>query len=115
MRIGINLEGRLSQPLAERDLVEIGSALGAEVVTSHPTGVVTPGKSQAFVSTMKGALAAARNRAEASSAGVKGDDGINAACQGRAARDSRRGTPASPADPNATAPPCDDTGGEPLP
>jgi hypothetical protein len=46
------------------------------------------------------------------SGGTKEGD-INASCQGRESRAGRKGTPASPADPNATAPPCG--GNEPQP
>ncbi|HXH28188.1 MAG TPA: hypothetical protein VNL37_04030, partial [Candidatus Polarisedimenticolia bacterium] len=82
----------------------IGDALGSRVVSATPDKPVSQLKSEAFVQALKGpVLSAAING---------GTDTIHVSCQGRNSRAKRRGTPASPANPNATEPPCDT---EPIP
>jgi len=101
-QIGIVLGRSLDATVRERDLVEIGRSLGAAVVTSEPDKPVSPAKGLAFVGLMSDAMTAAQ--------ATTGD--IRVSCQGRNSRVNRRGTPASPASPNATAPPCEE---EPIP
>jgi hypothetical protein len=109
-RQGISLGDDLSRPATGADLVQIGRRLGTPVSTSQPEAPVTAAQGAAFVGAVRGSLYGSE---EAGGNGADKEGGINASCQGREARDGRKGTPASPADPNATAPPC--TGDEPQP
>jgi len=99
---GIALGSSLDSTVRERDLVEIGRSLGTRVVTSQPDRPVSESKGRAFVKSLRDALAATQTA----------DGGVRISCQGRNSRANRRGTPASPASPNATAPPCEE---EPIP
>ncbi len=95
-RIGIRLPGRPDDPVRERDLVSVGSAVGATVVSGKPDDKVSEKKGNVFALDLKPAMLRARARMEE----------IRVSCQGRLSRAGRKGTPASPANPNATAPPC---------
>jgi len=99
---GIALGPSLGATVREGDLVEIGRSLGASVVTKNPEKPVSEAKGMAFVSSMRDVLAAVQSAS----------DQIRVSCQGRNSRANRRGTPASPSNPNATAPPCEE---EPIP
>lgn len=92
---GVVLGPSLEAMVLEGDLVAAARVLGATVTSSKPSSPATPAQSAAFIGAVRGALA--------TDAAV-GD--INASCQGRDSRAGRKGTPASTADPNATAPPC---------
>ena len=109
-RFGIDLGTSLSRPVVERDLVLVGRALGLPVTSEQPGNTVTPGQGNAFVGVARGSLLAAEGAGNGNGGTKQG--GINASCQGRDARSGRNGEPASPADPNATAPPCEE---EPIP
>ncbi|MFQ5877742.1 MAG: hypothetical protein ACE5JH_08675 [Acidobacteriota bacterium] len=104
--LGIDLGTDLKRPVTEADLVEIGRKVGTEVRTADPDRPVSPGKVRAFAQLLKGGLLSLQSAAEG------GTSDIRISCQGRDSRAGRRGAPASPADPNATAPPCEV---EPLP
>jgi len=106
---GVVLGPSLDAMVREGDLVEAARVLGATVKSSAPSTPITPAQGAAFIGAVRGALAA---DADTDGGGTKEGD-INASCQGRDSRAGRRGTPASPADPNATAPPCG--GDEPQP
>ena len=125
-RFGIDLGPSLDRPILERDLVSLGRSLGVRVTTSNPDGVASPAQGAMLASSLRGALPGidkkddnpgqgggqgnggsngqANNGSNGQGGGKEGD--INASCQGRESRSKRKGTPASPADPNATAPPC---------
>jgi len=105
---GVVLGPSLDAMVLERDLVEAARVLGATVTSSRPSDPATPAQSAAFIGAVRGALAVDA----ASDAGGTKEGDINASCQGRDSRSGRKGTPASTADPNATAPPC---GEEPTP
>jgi hypothetical protein len=117
-RFGIDLGSSLSRPVVERDLVLVGRALGLEVTSEQPGNPVTPGQGTAFVGVARGSLLAAEGVGSGNSGGNGNGNGgtkqgdINASCKGRNARSGRKGEPASPANPNATAPPCEE---EPIP
>ena len=96
-RIGIRIEGSLDETVTEHDLVESGKAVGARVRSSDPDRKVTEGKGSGFILNLSASLQAAMGRQD-------GEVRVN--CQGRQSRGGRKGTPASPANPNATAPPC---------
>ena len=103
---GISLGGSLKDAVTEADLVEIGRALGAQMTTAHPEAPVTPAIGRAFVQAVKGSLAG--------SAPAHGGPPVqmpHISCQGRQSRQGRKGTPASQANINATADPCE----EPVP
>jgi hypothetical protein len=99
--VGIELGGELGDAVSEQDLVEIGSALGVTVKTSTPDQSVTDEKGKAFVLSLEPNLQGIKTSLHSS-----GTTDIHISCQGRLSRAGRRGTPASPANPNATAPPC---------
>ena len=96
-KIGIRIEGRLDETVTESDLVEAGKAVGAKVKSSDPDRLVTEGKGSAFILSLTGNIQAAMGRQ---------DGEVRANCRGLLSRSGRKGTPASPANPNATAPPC---------
>lgn len=96
-KIGIRIEGKLDDPVTERDLVEVGKAVGASVRSSDPDRKVTEGKGHGFIQALSASVLAAKG-------GKQGD--FRPSCQGRQSRANRKGRPASPASPNATAPPC---------
>jgi hypothetical protein len=100
-RLGIELGGRLGDAVSERDLVEIGTAVGAKVKSSTPDRGVTDKKGRAFAVSLKPTLEGIWASIQSS-----GTMEIHVSCKGRDSRAGRRGTPASPANPNATAPPC---------
>jgi hypothetical protein len=102
-KAGIHLGSDLKAPVTEKVLVQVGSALGARVSTSHPEAAVTPAMSNAFMQSLKGPLQSA-----AAASGQGGKDLIHASCQGRETRADRQGTPASPSSFNATAGPCEE-------
>ena len=104
-RFGIRMGADLERPVIESDLVAIGAAIGSEVTTNSPERVVNESKGRAFARTISGQL-----QMRWAEMGASGE--IRVSCQGRNSRAGRRGTPASPANPNATAPAC---GGEPIP
>jgi hypothetical protein len=106
---GLILDADLDRPALEMDLVTAGRALGVAVTTRQPGSPVTLTQGAALAGAARGSLLAseAAGPDPASSGG-----GLNVSCQGRDSRADRRGIPASPADPNATAPPCS---GEPTP
>ena len=111
--MGIPLGLELSRTVTEADLIAICQAVGAEVSSANLAGPVGDAKGSAFVRSIEASLRAARSRLAALEGGDKEGE-VKASCTGRAARAVRRGTPASPASPNATAGPC--TGpGEPQP
>jgi len=101
-KAGIKLGSDLKAPVTEKALVQVGLAVGLSVSTSRPGAAVTPVVGSAFVQLIKGALQRA-----AAIPGEGGTDIIHASCQGRASRAARHGTPASPADFDATAGPCE--------
>jgi hypothetical protein len=103
-RSGIDLGANLAVVVREIDLVRIGDLLGTRVASSQPDRTVSSGKSEAFVQALKGPLQAA--------VASSGTSEIHVSCQGRNSRAQRRGIPASPANPNATEPPCET---EPIP
>jgi hypothetical protein len=100
---GVILGSSLEALVLEGDLVAAARVLGATVTSSKPSSPATPAQSAAFIGAVRGALAT--DAAADDSGGAKEGD-INASCQGRDSRAGRKGTPASTADPNATAPPC---------
>ena len=104
-KAGINLGGDLRAPVTEKALVQVGLSVGLNVSTSRPQAAVAPAAGSAFVQLFKGVL----QRAAANS-GQGDTDLVHASCQGRASRDARRGTPASPSDFDATADPCEALG-----
>jgi hypothetical protein len=108
---GIVLGPSLDAGLLQRDLVEAARVVGAVVDSSRPSDPVTPAQGAAFVGAVRGVL---RGEGKGTGLGGSKQGDINASCQGRAARAGRHGTPASNANPNATAPPCDE-GEEPTP
>jgi hypothetical protein len=114
-RHGLVVGEDLSRPVVGNDLIVFGRALGASVTTNQPAAPATPAQVAAFVGAVRGGILGTQSNGNGQ--GTSKEDGINASCRGREARDGRNGTPASPADPNATAPPCDGdgTGGEPSP
>lgn len=108
---GVVFGATLDATVRQVDLVEAARALGMGAKATTPSAPISPAQAAAFVGAARGSVAFEPH--------VYGPDGakqgdINASCRGRAARSGRKGTPASPANPNATAPPCDD-GGEPQP
>jgi hypothetical protein len=107
-RHGLVVGDDLSRPVLGYDLVVFGRAVGASVTSSQPASAATPAQVAAFVGAVRGSILGAQ--ANGNGQGASKEDGINASCRGREARDGRNGTPASPADPNATAPPCDGEG-----
>jgi hypothetical protein len=107
-RHGLAMGKDLSRPVLGSDLIVFGRAIGATVTTSQPAAAATPAQVSAFVGVARGSILG--TQASASGLASSKEDGINASCRGREARDGRHGTPASPADPNATAPPCDGEG-----
>jgi len=107
-RHGLALGDDLSRPVLGSDLIGFGRAVGARVTTSQPAAAATPAQVAAFVGVARGSILGTESSANGH--GTSKEDGINASCRGREARDGRNGTPASPADPNATAPPCDGEG-----
>jgi len=109
---GITLAPTADTPLMAGDLVAVARSLGVQVSAAAPAAAVTPAQATAFVGAVRGTL-----RADGNGHGNGGDKegDINASCRGREARSGRNGTPASPADPNATAPPCEGDGDEPTP
>ncbi|HUD71841.1 MAG TPA: hypothetical protein VMQ62_07740 [Dongiaceae bacterium] len=109
---GITLAPTADTPLMAGDLVVVARSLGVPVSAAAPATAVTPAQATAFVGAVRGTLRAVANGHGNGNGGDKEGD-INASCRGREARSGRNGTPASPADPNATAPPCD--GEEPTP
>lgn len=111
---GISLAPTADTPLMAGDLVAVARSLGASVSAASPAAAVTPAQATAFVGAVRGSLRADSNGHGNGNGGTKDGD-IDASCRGREARSGRNGTPASPADPNATAPPCDGDGGEPTP
>jgi hypothetical protein len=102
---GISLGGSLKGVVTEANLVEIGRALGTQMTTAHPEAPVTPSIGRAFVQAVKGSLASAL------AAGGPPTQMPHVSCQGRESREGRKGTPASQANINATADPCE----EPVP
>jgi len=121
---GISLAPTADTPLMAGDLILVARALGVSVSAGSPDAAVTPAQASAFVGAARGSLLAegkgngnANGIGNGNGLGGSKEDDINASCRGREARAGRKGTPASPADPNATAPPCDGDGGggEPTP
>jgi hypothetical protein len=104
---GVDLGTDPARPATQGDLARIGALVGAAVTAPQPGAPVTPGKARAFTVSIQGPL----KQSLGGSAQANPDD-VRISCQGRNSRAGRKGTPASPADPNATAPPCDE---EPLP
>lgn len=104
-KMGIRLGADPGAAVTERTLVEVGRAVGAPVTSSRPGRTVSASLSQAFVRSIQGPL----QQASASAQG--GTAMIHVSCQGRESRQGRKGTPASNANPNATADPCE----EPIP
>lgn len=105
---GVVFGATLDATVRQFDLVEAARALGMSAKATNPSAPISPAQAAAFVGAARGSVAFEPN--------VYGPEGakqgdINASCRGRAARSGRKGTPASPANPNATAPPCDDAGG----
>ena len=100
-RAGIDLGSNLQAPVSQSVLVKVGLALGVTVSTSHPEAAASPTAVSAFIQSFKGQLESA-----AAASGQGGADTVHASCQGRESRDDRKGDPASPSDPNATAGPC---------
>ena len=96
-RIGIRIEGSLDETVTELDLVEAGKAVGARVKSSDPDRKVTKGKGSGFILSLTDNIHAAMGRQ---------NDEVRVNCRGLLSRFGRKGIPASPADPNATAPPC---------
>jgi hypothetical protein len=105
-RIGLGLGADPGRALTERTLMQVGQAVGVKVSPGRPDHLVTPAVSAAFVQAIKGPLILATAKARS------GAEQVRVSCQGRDSRHGRKGTPASNANPNATAPPCDE---EPIP
>jgi len=101
-KAGINLGDDLKAIVTEKVLVQVGQALWVNVTSIHPDAPVTPTMCSAFVRAFKGAVQSAAGGSAHGGAGTE-----NVSCQGRASRDGRQGTPASPSDPNASAGPCE--------
>jgi hypothetical protein len=104
-RSGIDLGSDPKARVTQGTLVRIGRSLGVAVASSRPGAGVTPGMGRAFLQTVTGPL----RTAAATTAG--GTPIIHASCKGRESRQQRKGIPASPADINAIAEPCE----EPIP
>jgi hypothetical protein len=100
--MGIDLGSEPAAPATQLDLIEAGRALGVKVTSARADAPVTPAMCNAFIRAYAGEAQSA-----AAASGVATDDTAHASCQGRESRADREGTPASPADPNASAPPCD--------
>ncbi len=111
---GISLAPTADTPLMAGDLVAVARSLGVSVSAATPAAPVTAVQATAFLGAVRGTLRAEGNGHGNGNGGDKEGD-INASCRGREARAGRSGIPASPANPNATAPPCDGDGGEPTP
>lgn len=107
-RHGLEVGLDLSRPVLGNDLIVLGRALGARVTTSQPAAAATPAQVVAFVGAARGSILGTQSTANGH--GTSKEDGINASCRGREARDGRNGTPASPSNPDASAPPCDGDG-----
>ena len=106
---GITLASTPDTPLSTGDLVLIARSLGVTVTAAAPGAAVTPAQAVAFVGAVRGTLRSDSQGSDAAAAtGADTEGDITASCRGREARAGRKGTPASPADPNATAPPSDD-------
>lgn len=101
---GIDLGTDLKASVTQATLVELGRAVGVSVSTSKPKAPVSAAIGAAFVQTIQGPL-------QATVTAQGGTMFVNASCKGRESRASRQGTPASNANPNATAGPCE----EPIP
>ena len=101
-KAGINLGGDLKAIVTEKVLVQVGQALWVKVTSVHPDAPVTAAMCSAFVHSFKGAVQSAAAGSGLGRAGAE-----NVSCQGRASRDGREGTPASPSDPNASDGPCE--------
>jgi len=100
---GVVFGPSLDAMVLEGDLVAAARVLGARMTSSKPSDPATPAQGVAFIGAVRGALVA---DADSDGSGGTKEGDINASCQGRESRAGRKGTPASPADPNATAPPC---------
>jgi hypothetical protein len=112
---GIMLAPTADTPLFAGDLVDVARSLGVQVKAAASDAAVTPAQAVAFVGAMRGTL---RSDIKGNGKGSGKEGDIDASCRGREARSGRDGTPASPADPNAAAPPCEgdgDGGDEPTP
>jgi hypothetical protein len=101
---GIDFGADLKAPVTQATLVELGKVVGVSVSTSKPQAPVSTAIGAAFVRSIQGPL-------QAAVAAQGGTTFVNASCKGRESRASREGTPASNANPNATAGPCE----EPIP
>ena len=104
-RGGIDLGPDLQAPVTRGLLEQVGRAVGATVNGVRPDGPVSRATGRAFAGSIRGSLRAALARAQGGAALAR------ISCQGRESRVGRKGIPASPADPDATEPPCD----EPVP
>ncbi|HEX9427281.1 MAG TPA: hypothetical protein VGA64_05795 [Candidatus Polarisedimenticolia bacterium] len=104
MRGGIDLGADPKAPVTEATLVELGKAIGVTVSTSKPRSPVSRAFAAAFLQSIQVPLQSALTTHAGSAT-------VNASCKGREARSVRQGVPASNADPNATAGPCE----EPIP
>ena len=107
--LGVTIGRDLKRFVTEGDLVNIGGSVGVAVTSSQPGRAVGRAKTATFVRTIESSL----QRAASSAIGAEGGDkegDIKPSCTGRARRHAhRKGTPASPASPNATAGPCGTT------
>jgi hypothetical protein len=101
-KAGIELGGDVKAIVTEKVLVQVGQSLWVQVTSVHPDAPVTAAMCSAFVHSFKGAVQSAAAGSGQGSAGTE-----DVSCQGRASRDGREGTPASPSDPNATDGPCE--------
>jgi hypothetical protein len=109
---GVVFGDRIDATVRQRDLVEAARVLGIGVRATKPSEPITPAQGAAFVGAARGSVAFEVRIF--GPAGTKEGD-INASCRGRLARSGRTGTPASPSNPNATAPPCEGDEPEPEP
>ena len=104
---GIDLGSNPARPATEADLVRVGAALGVAVTAARPAAPVSPGQAKAFAQSLRGPA-----QLSLAMAAQGGTGEIRISCQGRNSRAERKGTPASQANPNATAPSCEE---EPVP
>ncbi len=111
---GIDLGANPGGKATQTDLVRVGEAVGVKVSAPRPAAPVTATLAQAFTQSIKGSL----QQSLAPARGQGGPGEIHVSCRGATSRQDRKGTPASQADPNATATPADIPGcqqTEPIP
>jgi hypothetical protein len=111
---GIDLGVNPDRKATQADLVRVGKAVGVKVAAPRPAAPVTASLTLAFSQSIKGSL----QQSLAPAGGQGGSGELHVSCRGAMARQERKGTPASQANPNATATPADIPGcqgSEPIP